>query len=228
MKLKFIIQNIIISSLIALFLGGVASIVDSFGIVEDLFNTPKSIDLGDNVLGAIVDDEDYDFILDNKTISNTSFDIHTKDFRAFVFDYYLSSQDSPLAGLGDVIVDNCIKHDAPEDCTVLIGIARYETDLCKYPPSQVQQNCWGFGGAGTNRYYFIDYEQGIDLVTKRLSEGYGYYNMTDPNNMEMTYCGPRESCRIWGENVQRTMDDLENLSLELGFGSLYELRTRIR
>lgn len=156
--------------------------------------------------------------------NNYNFRVSKTDFREIVFDYYLELNESPLSGLGSKFVESCEKYGAPNDCTTVLAIARIETDLCKYGPSQVQQNCWGFGGSGENRYYFSSYEDGIDLVTERLVFGYGNYYMINPNEMEMTYCGPRESCRTWGDKVQREMDNINNLSESLGYRSLYSMR----
>ncbi len=153
-----------------------------------------------------------------------SFQIYKTDYRALVIDYYLEINDSPLAGLGRKFVESCDKYGAPADCTVVVGIAKAETDLCRYGPSQQQKNCWGFGGSGPNRYIFKTYSDGIDLVTDRLVNGYGPYYMINPNAMEMTYCGNRPSCATWGEKVQSAMNELNSLSIQLGYTPLYSLR----
>lgn len=150
----------------------------------------------------------------------------TVDFRAIVFEEYLRRNNSPLVGLGEVFAESCIKYDAPKDCTVVLAIAAAETHLCKYPPSQKQKNCWGFGGSGANRYIFNNYEEGIDLVTRRLVYSYGHEYMIDPNKMEMVFCGNRPSCAVWGERVVFFMNQINNLAIELGYGSLYSLRDK--
>lgn len=146
------------------------------------------------------------------------------DYRAIVFDIYLESENSPLAGMGETIVDICEKHSAPKDCTAILGIAKYETNLCKYGPSQDQKNCWGFGGAAGNRYYFNSYENGMDVVMYRLVNYYGIAFLEDPRIAEMTYCGPRPSCRLWGDNVVSEMNRINQIAIDLGYPSLYSLR----
>jgi hypothetical protein len=156
---------------------------------------------------------------------NFSYEIDRTDFRAIVFDYYFDLNNSPLKGFGRIFVEKCEKYNAPQDCTILIAIAKVETDLCKYLPSQEQKNCWGFGGAGSNRYIFSTYTDAIDLINSRLVNGYGKYNMTHPNNMEVIYCGNDTTCLTWGERVQEAMDELNNLSVSMGYMPLYSLRT---
>ncbi|HEX9804256.1 MAG TPA: hypothetical protein VGA67_01095, partial [Candidatus Dojkabacteria bacterium] len=152
------------------------------------------------------------------------FSIVRTDFRELVFDYYLSSEQSPLSGLGGVFVENCNLYNAPRDCTAVLAIARVETDLCKYGPSQEQFNCWGYGGAGENRYQFESYEEAIKFVTQKLVNAYGPRYMIDPNAMEYTYCGQRPSCGTWGDKVQSEMNKLNKLSVDLGYASLFSLR----
>lgn len=163
-------------------------------------------------------------ILNRNNPANYNYQVTKTNFREIVFEEYFKRNNSPLQGYAKNFVSACEIYKAPEDCTVVIAIAKVETDLCKYLPSQSQKNCWGFGGAGPNRYLFVSYDVGINLVTNRLVNGYGPEYMVNPNAMEMTYCGPRESCRVWGDNVQSVMDDLEQLSIQLGFPSLYGLR----
>ena len=143
-----------------------------------------------------------------------------KDYRAIVFDEYFRINNSPLFGQGTKIVESCISVGAPSDCIILVGIARVETDLCKYLPSQSIYNCWGFGGSGENRYSFLRYEDAIELIYKRLASGYGNDFMSNPEIGEMAYCGWRESCRTWGDRVIESMYDVNNLSIQLGFGPL--------
>lgn len=156
--------------------------------------------------------------------SPMTYKIHTTDFRGFVFDEYFKRKNSPLYGLGSSFVKICDKYGAPRDCTAVVAIAAAETDSCNYPPSQLQKNCWGFGGSGENRRIFANYEEGIDTVTYALVFKYGHKYMIDPNAMEMTFCGNRPSCAVWGERVQEFMDRLDKLSTDMGYPSLYSLR----
>lgn len=211
---------LVLTTLLSIFMFGVFLLAekvdiwiasDNVGAVEGLFwdidqgNSKRSVDM-------VANDRDF------------SFQIYKTDFRSLVIDYYLELNNSPLAGLGRKFVESCDKYGAPADCTVVVGIAKAETDLCNYGPSQQQKNCWGFGGAGSNRYIFNTYSDGIDLVTDRLVNRYGVYYMINPNAMEMTYCGNRPSCATWGEKVQSAMNELNSLSSQMGYAPLYSLR----
>jgi hypothetical protein len=202
----------------------VSSILLYILINDNLINDFSTLDTT-KVYGASTETINEQLVIyeNNQMITIKS---HLKDFRAVVFDEYLRRNASPLLGLGEEFVAACDKYDAPKDCTVVLAIARAETDLCKYPPSQTQKNCWGFGGSGANRWYFSNYAEGIDVVTDRLANRYGYEYMVDPDAMEMTYCGQRDSCTKWGELVQKFMDEINRLSVEMGYKDLYSLRTK--
>lgn len=195
-------------------------------LLTSIYSVAQNINTYNSKVLAVEDstNSSYSLEIKNEEDDKFSYKIEKIDYRVIVFDYYLKINNSPLQGLGSKFVESCDRYDAPADCTVVLAIARIETDLCKYLPSQTQQNCWGFGGADTNRYYFSSYEAGIDLVNKRLVFGYGKEFMIDPNTAEMTYCGPRESCSVWGDNVLNEMNNINNLSIQLGYKALFSLR----
>lgn len=225
-KIFYLINNYFVLLVIAT----VISITFTVGII---LNDPNSINeitliiLPEqvlNVAGASANKPSRSIDINKSIYNGFTFDLKLTDYRALVFEKYIEMNNSPLQGLGQDFIIACKKYNAPKDCTVVLAIAKAETDLCNYPPSQFQQNCWGFGGSGENRYIFNSYKEGIDLVTERLVNSYGLEYMIDPDAMEMTFCGQRPSCEEWGERVQQFMDELNVLSIQMGYPSLYSLR----
>lgn len=146
------------------------------------------------------------------------------DIRAVVFDEYFKRHNSPLLGYGQIFVDACTEYEAPKDCTIVVAIARNESRLCTYSISAQMHNCWGFGGGGTNRRSYDSFNDAIFKVTNVLAYQYGYEYMIDPRKMERTFCGPDAECTGWGSSILFFMEEINNLSIELGYGSLYDLR----
>lgn len=147
------------------------------------------------------------------------------DFRAYVFNEYFRANNSPLYGTGEIFVRYCDRYAAPRDCIMTVAIARAETDLCKYHNSASYYNCWGYGGGPGHRIYFNSWEQSIERVTRALAQAYGYEYMIDPRKMERRFCGLEPGCTGWGKRVIFHMDNINDFSIQLGFGSLYALRT---
>ncbi len=127
--------------------------------------------------------------------------VEYKSFQGFLFDQYFKSNHSPLYGYGDDFVNACEKYGAPKDCTLLLAIAKVETNLCKTGLSYPQYNCWGWGGSGSNRIIFSNFEESIDTITRRLMEGYGRGFFENANNGGgLSYCGSH--CTSWGFHVK--------------------------
>ncbi|MBD3280107.1 hypothetical protein GF389_01105 [Candidatus Dojkabacteria bacterium] len=150
------------------------------------------------------------------TNKSTKLEIGTLDSRAWVFDQYLRQNDSPLAGHGEDFVNACDKYNTPRDCTLLIAIAKVETDLCKTGISARQYNCWGYGGSGENRIEYSSFQQAIDDITGRLMNGYRARFFEDPEAGELFYCGSH--CNTWGDKVKEVQNQLKKYAEELGYG----------
>jgi|GEM_PF-1379056 len=223
-RIVYKLNNFIFTFLSTIAISFVISIIILCSYVfinNNLINNIYFTDFNTNYFDEGGTGREIKFVQTNDSFSQK---LEIMDFRAVVFDEYFRRNNSPLYGLGSVFVDRCEKYKAPKDCTIMVAIARAETDLCKYPPSQAQKNCWGFGGSGQNRYDFSSYAEGIDVVTERLANGYGYKCMIDPRAMEMVYCGQRPSCQGWGEVILKFMDGINKLSIEMGYQALYSLR----
>lgn len=161
-----------------------------------------------------------------RNYKDIDFTATVKDFdkRTFVLDQYFLINDSPLYGAAKYFTDACNRYNAPKDCTVVAAIAMNETHLCKYHNSAEMKNCWGFGGPDIHRITFKSFEEGIDRVTDVLANQYGYEYMINPSLMERTFCGWEPGCTNWGNGIKRFMDEINNLSKDLGMGDLYSLR----
>jgi hypothetical protein len=179
--------------------------------IQDLQKTEENVD--SSVLG--ISSSRIDISKDQAV----SLQVTNSDYRAIVLDSYFSRYNSPLTGYGQVFVDNCNKYNAPYDCTTLPAIAFVETKLCTLAASEREKNCWGFGGSPPNRMIFKSYNDAIDLITKRLVNGYGPSYMTDPVSMQYVYCGP--NCHSWGRGVQQQRDVINQMSIGMGYGKLF-------
>jgi hypothetical protein len=135
-------------------------------------------------------------------------------YHGYLFDRWLESKGSPLAGHGDDFVQACRQYGAPEDCTLLLGIAKVETNYCLTDISAQQYNCWGFGGSGPNRILYDSFEESIDEITRRLMTGYGAYFFRDPRNGGLVYCGAH--CVNWGTYVRSEQNSLKFFLRENG------------
>lgn len=143
---------------------------------------------------------------------------YNSNYRAYVFDMYFEKFDSPLVGHGQNFVDACESYGAPDDCLLMVAIAKAETNLCNTPGSDAQKNCWGFGGSGTNRIVWPNYETSINEVTRRVMEGYGTRFFNDANNGELFYCGAH--CSKWGDVVNGYKAEINEFGVSLGFPSM--------
>lgn len=145
----------------------------------------------------------------------TEFSINTYNYRARVFDLYFKQNNSPLYGWGESFSAACDKYGAPHDCTLLPAIAKVETNLCKTGISESQHNCWGFGGSGSNRIVYENFDQAVDEITRRLMIGYTSRFFEDPEYGELTYCGAH--CYTWGDKVKSSQNEIKNFAQINGY-----------
>ncbi len=140
-------------------------------------------------------------------------------FQAYLFDKYFQSMNSPLAGHGKNFVNACRKYGTPKDCTLLLAIAKVETNYCKAGLSLEQKNCWGFGGSGPNRILYESFEESIDEVTRRVKEGYTNRFFEDPNYGALSYCGSH--CTSWARHVQSERYRIRSFFEANGYKNLF-------
>jgi hypothetical protein len=143
------------------------------------------------------------------------------DFRIKVLDTYFERNNSPLQGYGKSFLKACEKYNAPYDCTLLPGIAYIETRLCTLAASDRQKNCWGWGGAGDNRVVYKVYDTAIDDITQKVMKipFYGEKFFKDARVAQFYYCGAH--CDKWGTYVNQSREDINKLSVELGYPKLF-------
>jgi len=166
----------------------------------------------------------YTYHNTSQYINNTVnlINIHNEDPRVYVLDQYFLADKSPLYGTAKIFIDKCDRYGAPADCITIVAIAKHETDLCKYNNSASMHNCWGFGGADTNRIGFASFEDSIDAVTRSLVFSYGPKYIQNPSLMEMTFCGPTPSCVGWGNRIKFFINQIDDFGQGLGVGSLLQ------
>jgi hypothetical protein len=168
------------------------------------------------VLGAStsenIDSRNVSAITKIEPAATSSF--RSQTYHGYLFDRWLESKGSPLAGHGEDFVQACRQYGAPEDCTLLLGIAKVETNYCLTDISAQQFNCWGFGGSGPNRILYDSFEESIDEITRRLMTGYGAYFFRDPRNGGLVYCGAH--CVNWGTYVRSEQNSLKFFLRENG------------
>jgi hypothetical protein len=143
------------------------------------------------------------------------------DFRIKVLDTYFERGKSPLKGYGKDFLKACEKYGAPYDCTLLPAIGYIETRNCTLAASDRQKNCWGWGGAGENRVVLPNYPTANDNVTQKLMTIPFYKTefFNNPVYAQYYYCG--QHCDKWGTYVQQARQDINNLSVELGYRKLF-------
>ncbi|BCX14062.1 MAG: hypothetical protein KatS3mg085_594 [Candidatus Dojkabacteria bacterium] len=144
------------------------------------------------------------------------------DIREVVLEKYF--ENSPLSGTAHLFVEACDYYGAPRDCVTVAAIAKHETDLCRYYTSAQYYNCWGFGGPGIYRTRFNSFRESIFKVTDVLVNQYGNEYMIDPRKMEKVFCGPQDECIGWGSRIIYFMNQINNLSISMGYAPLYSLR----
>jgi len=121
-------------------------------------------------------------------------DVGFADLRVLTLEDFFNHYGSPLADYSDDFIEACERYEV-ENWQLLAAIAIAETAGCQTGISYEQRNCWGWGGAGENRWEFDSFDEAIDTITYLMIRGYTneYMNARDIQN---TYCG--RNCAQWG------------------------------
>lgn len=196
----------------------IAYSLEASTIQEEIFSGSGKFsfdyDISEN---AIADDPNADD-LDPRTIvspNHARIEFTDYDYRARVLDLYFKKNGSPLYKHGGDFVAACDRYKAPSECTLLPAIAKVETDLCKTGISASQFNCWGYGGSGSNRIVYPNFETAIEQITKNLINGYSVRFFQDPEYGELTYCGAH--CDKWGDHVKSAQVQIRQFAKSLGY-----------
>ncbi|MBN2016016.1 hypothetical protein JW766_04245 [Candidatus Dojkabacteria bacterium] len=121
-------------------------------------------------------------------------DVGFVDLRVLTLEDFFNFYGSPLAEHSDDMIEACERYGV-ENWQLLPAIAINETNGCQTGKSYEQKNCWGWGGAGKNRWEFHTFEEAIDIITHRMINGYGNRRM-NAKDIQGTYCGP--NCMEYG------------------------------
>ncbi|MFW5702584.1 MAG: hypothetical protein ACOCXP_01310 [Candidatus Dojkabacteria bacterium] len=138
------------------------------------------------------------------------------NFQAYLFDQYLAG--SPLEGQGQTFIDACKEYGAPDDCLLLLGLSKVETNHCRTDISAQQFNCWGWGGSPPNRIEFNSFEEAIDTITRNLMRYYGTRFFENANNGALYYCG--RHCVRYGDYVEGEKRRINQFLIENGHESV--------
>ncbi|MEI7603546.1 MAG: hypothetical protein WCJ19_00830 [bacterium] len=139
------------------------------------------------------------------------------DKRALALKKFLDSQKSPLAEVSSEIVTNADKYGV--DYTLLVSISGIESGFCRVTtmrmdnPDLESHNCWGWGKNGNRFWEFNSWAEGVQRVTRGISEVYG--NNPTPEEMQDMYC---HSCRgddRWKSGVRDYMNDIKKIEREI-------------
>jgi hypothetical protein len=198
-------------------------ILNILGLITIIYNFENKLQAQSN---NDVKFAEYTFLTDINSQSPKKEVIYSgaisNDIRINVLEKYFEG--SPLSGTANLFVEACDHFGAPKDCTTVAAIAKHETDLCRYYTSAQTHNCWGFGGPGVYRVKFNSFKEGIFKVTDVLVNQYGIEYMLDARKMEKVFCGPQDECIGWGSRINFFMDQINKLSIQMGYPSLYSLR----
>jgi len=121
-------------------------------------------------------------------------DVGYTDLRVITLEEFFNSYKSPLAEYSDDFIEACERYSV-NNWQLLPAIAIAETNGCQTGISFEQKNCWGWGGAGNNRWEFNSFEEAIDQITSRMIRTYGN-NRMNAKDIQSTYCGMW--CMVYG------------------------------
>ena len=108
---------------------------------------------------------------------------------------YLTAKGSPLAAHVDAISEQ-------SQWKLIIGISRAESSFCKH---QVNNNCWGIGGAWNMKNY-KNFDQAVADVNRILEQHYIAAGLDTPKEIEKKYVGYPSA--NWEMAVQQELDNL--------------------
>jgi hypothetical protein len=151
-------------------------------------------------------------------------DVGFVDLRVLTLEDFFQFYKSPLTEYSDDLIEVCEKYDI-KNWQLLPAIAIAETSGCQTGLSFEQKNCWGWGGAGDNRWEFESFDQAIDTIAMNLIKGYGNERM-NAKDMQSTYCG--RSCMDygwkWAKGVNSYVIQINNIGEKYGLERTNEIR----
>lgn len=142
------------------------------------------------------------------------------DSRAAKIDKVFAENNCELTGLGDVFVSEAEKNDIPY--WIVAAISFQESSCGKKTPKidgQETYNAWGWGVYGDNVEAFESWEEGIEVVSKYLSNRFFSQDVIEPCEIMQTYTPPSQGS--WCNGVEYFQDEIHNYRSPL---DLYKLQ----
>ncbi len=145
-----------------------------------------------------------------------------QDSKAEVLNKVFEVYKCPLAGMGEVFVEEADKNDIPYWLVAAIGFQ--ESSCGKVTPKPLMEgvpedeeateenteesyNAWGWGVYGDNVYMFDGWEHGIKVVSKYMGNTFYSEGVTDLCEIEKIYTPPSEGS--WCEHIAHFRDVIE-------------------
>lgn len=130
----------------------------------------------------------------------------TEDARPLLIERYFARYGSPMAGLGDFIVQTSETYGV--DPYLVIAIAQKESNLGKLMPPDCH-NAWGWGIHSAGTLCFDSWEEGITTFVSGLSSKYLAYGLRTPEEI-MTKYNPISPNGAWAVGVNQFLNELNS------------------
>lgn len=131
--------------------------------------------------------------------------IAKEDARPIVINKYLTHFASPMAGMGEYIVQTADKFNL--DPYLVIAIAQQESNLGKITPPDCH-NAWGWGIHSAGTLCFVSWQEGVDTFISGLSDKYLAYGLKTPEQI-MTRYNASSPGGAWAKGVNQFLEDLQ-------------------
>ena len=132
-----------------------------------------------------------------------------EDSRAARIDQVFAKYDCPLYGLGSTFVEEADKNDIP---FWLVAAVSFQESSCgkqiPYKNGVHSNNAWGWAVYGDNVKMFDNWEHGIKVVSKYMSDNFYSKGITEPCVIMKTYTPPSQGS--WCRGVEFFGDIIEN------------------
>jgi len=146
----------------------------------------------------------YDQASKSSASLNSAIVLKNEDNRATVLREYLEEKKSPLAPYAQVFIENADKYNL--DWRLVASIAGLESSFGKHIPYD-SYNGWGWGVYGTNVKRFNSWNDGIETISKGLSENY----LTKGQYSDPYIIGPKYAASpTWAVRVTYFMNQIED------------------
>lgn len=144
------------------------------------------------------------------SLPRSAFEIKTalasRDARPLLIDKYFARYNSPMAGLGQYIVETGDQYGV--DPYLVVAIAQQESNLGKLMPPDCH-NAWGWGIHSAGTLCFDTWTEGISIYIQGIANKYHGYNLYTPEEI-MTKYVPHSPEGAWAKGVNQFLDTLNS------------------